>query len=269
MAELVFLFLIGLVGGFLAGLIGIGGGVMYVLVLPYLLIQMGFPEQEMVQYIIANSLFGTMSAALAGNVALMRRGEFYPKPVFIIGVFAALCSFLMLFYFVNTSAYDITQFNIVVIFLMLLIVWKTLRQNKSESSSEEKRISRLGLSALGVSAGTVSSLSGLGGGVIVIPILNSGLKMSMTKAKSISLGVIFVSSLVATIVNMSQQTMTEFANQSTGYIVWPLAIAISAGVIIASPLGVVVAAKLSNRRISYIFVAFVGVVIIDKIIQLI
>jgi uncharacterized membrane protein YfcA len=63
-----FLCLIGLIGGFLAGLIGIGGGVLYILILPYLLIELNYPAAEIVQFTIANSLVGTMFAALSGTL---------------------------------------------------------------------------------------------------------------------------------------------------------------------------------------------------------
>ena len=105
MQEFLLLFIMGLAGGFLAGLIGIGGGVMYILVLPYLLLNMGFPQEEIVQYTIANSLFGTTFAALSGNLALLKKGEFFWKEVMVIGVFGTVCSLATLFLLVNTSEY--------------------------------------------------------------------------------------------------------------------------------------------------------------------
>ncbi|OEK06192.1 hypothetical protein BFP71_00480 [Roseivirga misakiensis] len=260
----------GLVGGFLAGLIGIGGGVMYILVLPYLLLNMGFPQEEIVQYTIANSLFGTTFAALSGNIALMKRKEFFWKQVISIGFFGAICSMLVLLLFVNTPLYQRDQFNIVVILIMFFIAVRTLMQSRKPIGGEyEKKPSFLGLGGIGAAAGTVSALSGLGGGTVIIPILNSGLKMPMHKAKSISLGVIFITSFVLSVYNIFETPMIEYSNQSTGYIVWPLALIISLGVIIGSPFGVIVGRKLSNRLISYIFVLFVLVVIADKVIQLI
>ncbi|MFT7150664.1 MAG: putative membrane protein YfcA [Nonlabens sp.] len=270
MTDFLLLFIMGLVGGLLAGLIGIGGGVMYILVLPYLLIGMGFPEQEIVQYTIANSIFGTMFAALSGTTALVRKGDFFWKEVLIIGVWGTVSSLLVLHFIVNTSFYNKTQFNYVVIVIMAFIAIRTLIQVKRESAGEhEVKPKSLGLGLVGVAAGSVSALSGLGGGTVIIPILNSGIKMSMQKAKGISLGVIFITAFSLTVFNLFENPKTDFVNQSTGYIVWPLALMISFGVIIGSPLGVIIGRRLSNRTISYIFVLFVLVVIADKVIQLI
>lgn len=266
----ILLFVMGLIGGFLAGLIGIGGGVMYVLVLPYLLQSMGFPSGDIVQLTIANSIFGTFFAALSGNIALWRKGEFYSKEVFAIGFFGAVVSLVLLHFFVNTPAYQKSEFNIVVIVLMVLIVWRTLRQvSIIRVEGGEKKSGVLGFSIIGALSGAVAALSGLGGGTIIVPILNTGFNMTMQKAKSISLGVIFITSLSLTLMNIFSETSFGDNNHYTGYIVWPLALILSLGVVIASPFGVSVARKMSGKTISYIFVAFVMVVIIDKLIQLI
>lgn len=264
------LFLMGLLGGFLAGLIGIGGGVMYVFVLPYLLSSLGFPSESMVQLTIANSIFGTLFAALSGNIALWRKGEFYFKEVLSIGFFGTLTSLLLLHFFVNTSAYQKNEFNLVVIVLMVVIVWRTLKQVKIKRvEGEGKKVSMFGYSFVGSAAGAVAALSGLGGGTIIVPVLNTGFKMTMQKAKSISLGVIFITSFCLTVMNILTDTSFSSGQHYSGYIVWPLALTLSAGVVIASPFGVSVARKMSGKTISYIFVAFVMVVIIDKLIQLI
>lgn len=266
----ILLFLVGLIGGFLAGLIGIGGGVMYVLVLPYLLASMGFPSDDIVQLTIANSIFGTMFAALSGNIALWRREEFYPKEVLAIGFFGTIVSLSLLYFFVNTPAYQKSEFNVVVIVLMVLIAWRTLRQvSVIRIEGQEKKSGVFGFSIIGAISGAVAALSGLGGGTIIVPVLNTGFNMTMQKAKSISLGVIFITSLSLTLLNIFSETSFGANDYNSGYIVWPLALTLSLGVVIASPFGVSVARRMSGKTISYIFVAFVMVVIIDKLIQLI
>lgn len=242
---------------------------MYILVLPYLLLNMGFPQEEIVQYTIANSLFGTTFAALSGNIALLKKGEFFWREVLIIGLTGTVCSLIVLNLLVNTSFYQRDQFNLFVILIMIFIAVRTLIQSRQPIGKHlERKASVVGFGLVGAAAGAVSALSGLGGGTVIIPILNSGLKMPMHKAKSISLGVIFITSLSLSVFNLFETPMTDYSNQNTGYIVWPLALVISLGVIIGSPFGVIVGRRLSNRLISYIFVLFVLVVIADKVFQL-
>jgi uncharacterized membrane protein YfcA len=70
------------------------------------------------------------------------------------------------------------------------------------------RISEFG--TIGGFAGVLSALSGLGGGVIIISILNLRYNVNMIKAKSISLGVIFITSLVMSISNMLEEPKLNF-----------------------------------------------------------
>lgn len=269
--ELYFLlFLLGIIGGFLAGLIGIGGGVMYVLILPYLLLQMGFPESEIVQFTIANSLVGTMFASLSANIVLIKQKNFYLKQVIVIGLFASVAAVVLLDLVVNTSLYDRDKFNLAVIVLMLFIIYRTIKQNWSKDElNHELKLKFSAAVGVGLGAGSVAALSGLGGGTIIIPVLNTGFKMNMIKAKSISLGVILISSFVATVFNWLESPSSGYIHQSHGYIVYPLALIISLGVMVGSPFGVKTASKMSNQWISAIFILFVGVVIIDKLLQLV
>lgn len=263
----ILLFIMGMAGGFLAGLIGIGGGVMYVFILPYLLNHLGYPPDEMVQLTIANSIFGTFFAALSGNLALLKKKEVYWNQVLPIALAGSVVSVFLLHFYVNTPSYQKTEFNVVVIFLMLFIIWKTLSQVKITRTKDDEKNTGFGGNALvGAGAGAVAALSGLGGGTIIIPVLNTGFHMTMQKAKSISLGVILITSFVLTIMNLS--STKDFGTETTGYIVWPLALTLSLGVVLASPFGVMVARKMSGKTISYIFVAFVAIVIVDKLIQL-
>ncbi len=270
MLYFVILFLIGLLGGLLAGLIGIGGGIVYVLALPYILAHMGVPQSEVIQFTIANSLVGTMFAGLAGNIAHIRRKEFFLKPALIIGIVGLVFSILSLEFVVNTEWYQREHFNPLIIGIALFIIYRTLKQaHKKGEVLKEKSAGFKVLGLTGVLGGAISALSGLGGGIVIIPILNSGLNMMMRKAKSISLGAIFITSLAITIVNLMQQPTANLEYLTQGYIVVPVAISLGLGVSIASPIGVRLAGRFSNRLISYIFVLFLFLVIINKLSQII
>jgi len=264
------LLLAGLLGGFLAGLIGIGGGIIYVLVLPYILLEMGVPQDEVIQYTIANSIVGTMFAGLAGNLTHIKRNEFFWKPVLIAGLVGALFSLLALEFIVNTDWYQKDVFNPIIIILATFIIYRTLKQVFVRVGEKEEKKAKPGFwGFLGFLGGGVSAISGLGGGIIMIPILNSGLNMSMQKAKSISLGIISFTSLAITIAYLTQSSEIKIDFYRQGLIIIPIALALGLGVSIGSPIGVKVSSNFSNRLISFIFVLFLVVVIIDKTLQLI
>jgi uncharacterized membrane protein YfcA len=260
--EYVYLALAGLAGGFLAGLLGIGGGILYILILPVALSGAGVPDYEIVQYTIANSLFGTFAASLSGTISLFRKGEFYPKEVFIVGVFSVAAALLSLNYIVNTPFYSQRAFNIVVILVLGFVLVKTItRAKRAPAYDENMPHKNLILGGSGLFGGLISSLSGLGGGAIIVPLLNIGMRMDIKMAKSISLGMIVLSSISMTIFNSFEQPVYDIRMYNTGYLVWPIALTLSAGVVVASPIGVAVGRRAPSHIISYVFSIFILIVI--------
>ena len=260
--EYVYLALAGLAGGFLAGLLGIGGGILYILILPVALSSIGVPEQEIVQYTIANSLFGTFAASLSGSISLFRKGEIYLREVLVVGVVSVLAGLLSLHYIVNTPYYSQRAFNVIVIIILGFVLVKTIMRAKRDPAYDENMPHKnLILSGSGFAGGLIASLSGLGGGAVIVPILNIGMRMDIKRAKSISLGMIVLSSISMTIFNSFEEPAYNVQMYNTGYLVWPIALTLSGGVVIASPLGVAVGRRLPSHIISYVFSVFILIVI--------
>ncbi|MEO0330094.1 MAG: sulfite exporter TauE/SafE family protein [Bacteroidota bacterium] len=157
----------------------------------------------------------------------------------------------------------------IIIFLSLIILVRFLQSRSSVMFNNPVRNENLWYMTTGGVAGAFSALSGLGGGTVSVPLLQSGLHIDIKQAKSISLGVIFIASSAITIFNMIDQPANLVALTQAGYIIFPISIPLSIGVLIGSPLGVLVANKISSRTISYIFVGFLVLVILRKLMELI
>lgn len=269
MLDYIYLFLAGICGGFLAGLLGIGGGILYILILPLALMHIGVPSAELVQYVIANSIFGTLFASLSGNVALIRNKRFYRNEVLVVGLLATVSSLFVLNFIIYTTWYSRQVFNIVVILLLSFIVFNVIRHsNPKNKFIREVPFSKRKLGLAGLAGGVVAALSGLGGGTVIVPLLNSAMKMNIKKAKSISLGMISIASLFMTLFNMLEAPVHNFPYLRLGFIVFPVVVPLSFGVVIGSPFGVKMGRKIPSFIISYIFSIFVLVVIIGKMIGL-
>ena len=123
---------------------------------------------------------------------------------------------------------------------------------------------------LGFVTGGVTSLSGLGGGVTMIPFLTDIMKVSIKKASSISIGVI---TLLAAAVSFSyglvdtDKIQTELPIQM-GYISLGIVIPIVIGVMVASSFGVRTAQKTSPARLRIIFGVIVGALCLKMIFNL-
>lgn len=268
--EYILLALAGLAGGFLAGLLGIGGGIVYILILPIVLTEAGIASAEIVQYTIANSLFGTFAASLSGTAALIRTRDFYWKETLLVAVASVVVALLSLELIVNTSFYSRKVFNVVIILILTYILIRTIRHASVPPAYDPHSPKRNPLLLLsGASGGLISSLSGLGGGAIIVPILNIGLKMDIRRAKSISLGMIVFASLAMTLFNSFEAPRFPAPVFSTGYLVWPVVLPMAFGVVLGAPFGVSVARKLSPKMISYLFALFILIVLGSKAYDLI
>ena len=99
-----------------------------------------------------------------------------------------------------------------------------------------------------------------------MPLLNVGLKMNIKKAKSISLGVIFLTSMAITAYNLFT-VPEQLVGPGKGYILFPIVIPIAIGVFFSTPVGVRMSRKSPAFVISYVFAFFIGVVIIKKVVD--
>jgi uncharacterized protein len=270
MLDYFFLFIAGFFGGFLAGLLGIGGGIVYITILPVIFAQYGLPDEQLVQFVVANSIFGTLFAALSGNITQLNEKNFFLREVLLVGLTAVISSLATLKFVVHTPWYSEEAFNVIVIFLLLFILFKTLKNVKLTRLVQDSKESVFKLLLTGVAGGTIAALSGLGGGAIMVPLLNLGLKMDIKKAKSISLGVIFISAFCMTVFNMLEDA--SFLSQEkfphVGFIIFSIALPLGVGVVIGSPYGVKIGNKLTSKRIAYLFSLFICIVILSKLYDL-
>jgi uncharacterized membrane protein YfcA len=264
------LFLAGLAGGMISGLLGVGGGLIYILILPIAFSYIGIPNQEIAQYTIANSLLGTFFAASIATVNHIKNKEFYWKAILIISTAGILMGLLTLKFVVNTTFYAQEEFNMVVVLLIFVMLISTLRNATRQHTFKEKVTKTKRIFALtGFFSGTVAALSGLGGGIIIIPFLNQIMRFDIRKAKSISLGVISITSICMVCYNLFQRPQYDVEIGHTGYIVFQVALPIILGALTSANFGVKLSRKLSSNSISYLFAGFVLIVIIKKLMEFI
>ncbi len=267
MLPYILLFVAGLAGGFIAGLIGIGGGIIYVLVIPAALHHLGVPTAEIAQYTIANSLFAILVASSVVNYQHFKQ-NIYLKELALIGLFSSLSSILSLKYIVNTHHYSLFNYNLITLIFLLFLFFNTIFKIKSKSVAKIENHNIYWYPIAGLLGGLISSFSGLGGGIIIIPFLSSFLNQDIKKASIISSGVIMLTSLVSTIFNLWENPTHQLPIFSIGYIVIPISITLIIGVLFTSKLGVKYSRKLSSPQIIIIYSIFLLIVILKKSIEL-
>lgn len=253
----------------LAGLLGIGGGVVYIAVFTvYLTNKFGntVPGDLMVRLLIANSVFALIFAGISGSIKNVLKKTFLIRPVVFIAIPASVCSVLTSYLVSLSAAYNKSVFAVLFTLFMIPIIVSMLLPRKENEHVLLPDYRASHLFSLGVVSGIVTALSGLGGGFIMVPVLNVLLKFPIRRAMATSLGVIGVVSFSLTIYNMFLSPALRIGlTNNVGPIILPMVLPMVAGVLVGTPLGVIFAHKLHPRILQLIFLVFCLVVIIKML----
>jgi len=130
--------------------------------------------------------------------------------------------------------------------------------------SDETKPSMFKFSFTGLLTGVIAGLSGLGGGVIMIPLFTQYLKMGIKKSASISIGVIPIM-MIPMILLYGSYDPIHVEGSQWGYILPGMFFPLVGGLLFAAPLGVTVGQKSSSKRLKIIFAVLIVAVIIKTI----
>jgi len=185
----------GIAAGIIAGLFGLGGGVVFTPIL-YMIFSAS-EVQNPAAWAIGTSLFCTFTAALSSSFQQRSKRNFYWREGLLIGLFGSIGVYAGKE--VVTSQYY-TETFFVILFSILLMVVAFLFFRKNRQKETVQGISgQLGVKSAGTSGilgGFVAAMAGVGGGVVLVPLMNLAYKLHMAKAVSIS-------SLAIVIISMS------------------------------------------------------------------
>jgi len=260
----------GIFGGILAGLIGIGGGIIYIFLLEIFIKQYNIPADLYSAFIVANSIVGVFFATLSSSLSLIRYKQFYSRLVLLVSLGSIPTALLILYFFVNTSSFSPTLFNTLLMVVLFFMIYKTAEKLLKDRKAAKDQVPAKNkanesvpwLMSGGAAGGGIAALTGLGGGVVMVPILHSILNMDMKKARSVSLGVIVLTSLIMSILNATKKVQLEVHH--IGLIIPAVTLPIVIGVTIGGPIGIRISQNMPSRTVSIIYIIFLGLFTIKK-----
>jgi len=255
------LLLIGAIVGYYSGLIGTGGNIILIPVFDILFHYLKIPETEVVKFIIAHSFFITAFTGLSVSYKQFKAKNLHVKEVLFISIAGMITAFFMTEFIKNGNWYHKSDFDLVFFTLLLILAIRMLFFKQPPPPINENHLNKPYFPIIGIVAGLISSLSGLGGGIIVIPILTDILKTPLKKASSISIGVVAMLALPISISYLSidaRSTMQNFLPAQVGYISMFIAAPVLIGVFSTTGWGVRTAQKTDPNKLRLIL----GIVVI-------
>tara|TARA_R110000737_G_scaffold345229_2_gene373462 strand:+ start:2907 stop:3905 length:999 start_codon:yes stop_codon:yes gene_type:complete len=256
------LFAVGLIVGFYSGLIGTGGNVLLIPALDILFTYLGIPEAEMVKFIIAQSLFVTMFTGVTVSFRQYRAGNFFLKEMLLTAVPGTVTAYFVTEIIRNGNWYEKRSFDIVFLALLIVLALRLFLSNARKASLIDARPGQWLFPFVGLLTGVATSLSGLGGGVVLIPAFTDLMKMPIKSASSISIGVVAV---LAVPISLSylladiSAAETQVLPWQIGYISLGVILPLILGIFATAPLGVKAGHKANPRTLMIIFGGVVSV----------
>jgi uncharacterized protein len=256
-AALLTLALVGFGVGFLAGLVGIGGGVLIVPFLYFFYANSGwsgviFPEAMHATVAHATSLFIIVPTALVGTLTYARAGLVAWRAVLPIAIFSALsaASGALLAARVPQQMLKL-GFGVFLLFTAVQLVRK---RAVKEDAAPGPRVTLPLAAATGVLVGVLSALLGVGGGLVAIPLLLYVVRIDVEQVAATSLAIVVVAATAGTITYMSSGTgAADLPDGSLGFVHVAAALPMLPGAMLAARWGAKLNQRLDARRLRVTF----------------
>lgn len=236
---LFFLYILtGAFAGTLAGLLGIGGGLVVVPILATIFPYIGMPDENIMQFAAGTSLAVMIITTSSSVRSHVRHGNN------ILPIFKQLLPGILVGTICGASIADILHSDTIKIIFGCILCVAALRAYFGNTKPGGDNLPPFWVNVLmGFCIGTVSGLLGIGGGLLLAPYLfhcNINVRLAVATAAACGLLVSTVGTISYMITGLNEIHPFEW---TTGFIYWPAFF----GIALASPFFARVGAKLSNK----------------------
>jgi uncharacterized protein len=228
LADVAIAVAIGLGSGILAGVFGVGGGIVMT---PGLQVFLGVPAVVA----LATPLPAIFPTALAGALAYRRRGEVDTRAAVLLivpGLFGAAIGAWL------TDLVDTTLLLLLTAVLLGSQAIAIVRGGRRPEREAPGEAAAPILASIGAAAGFVSGLLGIGGGIVIVPLLAGWLGMPLKRALGTSLLAISVLVIPGAIVHAA-----------LGHIDLGICLALAAGAVPGARIGAALALGARERTL--------------------
>lgn len=247
-AILLMYIFVGAIAGVLAGLLGIGGGLVIVPMLVFCFVRQGIPEVMIMHLALGTSLASIMFTAVSSFRAHHKHGAVHWDVVrkIVIGIFTG--TFMGSYIAAQLSTRFLKGFFVVFLYYV------AVQMLTGKKPKPKRQIpGRTAMFGVGNVIGVVSSLVGIGGGTLSVPFM-IWCNMTVHHAIGTSAAIGFPIAIAGTIgYIVNGWTVAGLPDYSLGYIYLPALVGIVVTSVLTAPLGVRLAHSLPVNRLKRIF----------------
>jgi hypothetical protein len=245
------LFMIGSIVGVMAGLLGIGGGIIVVPSLLWLLPKAGIGHDNIMHIALATSLSTIIITSASSVRSHLKSGnvDLFVVKWLIPGVVSG--GFLGAYVAELVPAEILPKIFSVILLILALQMFLSVRATKMREMPGKACTTLFGLLI-----GTISTLAGIGGGSLTVPFLSRfGVEMRKAIGSASACGfMIAVSGMIGFILNgAGTENLPDY---SIGYVYLPAMLAIVSASVFTTRVGVSLASRLPTKILKKVFAVF-------------
>ena len=260
--DLTMLLLTGAIAGTLAGLLGIGGGIVIVPIVLLFFESQGIESALAIKMALGTSLATIIFTAIASVYTHHRKQAVQWKTVKVMTPGILLGSF--------TGAWlaDIIPGTILYISFIVFLYLVSLQMVVSRVSAHSTLPGLFIIRGISFVFGTISALMGVGGGSLNVPFLSYcgvPIKRSIATAAAIGLPIAISATLGYIIGGLNEENLPS---GSIGYVNLPVFSGVVVASLIFAPLGAMLAHKLPDMVLRRLFAVFIFVLATKMVMQI-
>ncbi|MBS0287140.1 MAG: sulfite exporter TauE/SafE family protein [Proteobacteria bacterium] len=253
--EYVAYIFVGFITGILSGLLGLGGGVVMVPALIVIFSWQAFPSTFLMQMAAGTSLGAMIMTTFMAAWSHHKRGGIrWELTTYLIpGTVAGAIAGVFIAKQINTH-----DLQVIFAIFAILLGAKLLVEANNKPALTKRNIAPLFLLMLATAIGVLAGMLGLGGGVLLIPLL-LWLGTTMVQASATSAACAFPTATAGAIMAVIAGWHNEALPAMTwGFVYWPVALILGVASLFGAPVGVSLAHRLPVQVVKRIF----GVILI-------
>lgn len=257
---------LGLLNGVIAGLLGVGGGLIIVPAMLWFLPKVGVSQEQVMHMALATSMATICFTSISSARAHQKRGSIATSAFKVLAPTISIGALLgaWLVGFLNTL---VLAWIFGVFCILMGIKFLLNRKNKEVNSEEPLQLNSLETAPVGTGMGILSSLVGIGGGSLVVPYLlhkQYSMVKSVGTAAACGLPLAILSTVGYIATGWNEEGLPQY---HFGYVYIPAMIAMAVGAVLTAPFGAYLAHKLPVILIKRFFAVFLMVVGVNIILK--